>query len=96
MDQKKKKRINKFAIIILLLIIVPEAVGHTIFDRSHPASSSVNAAVALTNKLDNGYPINDFGCHLVMHNDTTSSNITRAAGMAGQYGKYDCGINQKN
>lgn len=96
MDQKKKSKINKFAILILFLILVPEIAGHTLFDRPHPISSSVNAAVALTNKLDKGYPIDNFGCRLVMQNDTFSSNVTRVAGMEGKYGSYDCGTNKEN
>ncbi len=91
LDQKRKRTINKFAVLILLLILVPEVVGHTLFDKPHPTSSSVNAAVSLTNKLDNGYPIENFGCHLAIRDDPTSANISRAAGLEGQYGSYDCG-----
>ncbi|SRR5579885_1572700 len=91
LDQKRKKRINRFAVLILILILVPEIVGHTLFDKSHPTSSSVDAAVALTNKIDKGYPTENFGCHLVIQNDSDSVNITRVAGLEGKYGKYDCG-----
>ncbi|MDE1829017.1 MAG: hypothetical protein KGI25_01715 [Thaumarchaeota archaeon] len=94
MDQKKKHRINKFAVLILLLILVPELVGHTIFDKPHPTSSSVKAAVDLTNKMDNGYPTDNFGCRLVIQSDNSSSNITRVAGLEGKYGAYDCSTNQ--
>lgn len=96
MDKKKKSRINKFAVLILILVLVPELVGHTLFDRPHPTSSSVNAAVALTNKLDKGYPANDFGCRLVMQNDNSTTNVTRVVGMEGKYGSYDCGTNKAN
>lgn len=94
MDKKKKSRINKFAVIILLLILVPELVGHSLFDKPHPTSSSIKAAVALTNKMDNGYPIDSFGCRLVVQNDNSSTNITRVAGLEGKYGAYDCGDNK--
>ncbi len=91
LDQKKKRTINKFAVLIVLLILVPEIVGHSLFDKPHPASSSVNAAVALTNKLDKGYPERNFGCHLIIQNDSSSTNVTRASGMQGKYVGYDCG-----
>lgn len=83
--------LNKFAVLIILLILVPELVGHVLFDRPHPADSSVNAAVTLTDKLNKGYPDPNFGCHLEIRNDTSSINVTRASGMAGEYGKYVCG-----
>ena len=91
MDQKRKKTINKFAILIILLILVPEIVGHSLFDKPHPASSSVNAAVALTDKINKGFPDPKFSCHLEIQNDSTSVNVTRAAGMQGEYAKYACG-----
>ncbi len=96
LDQKKRTRINKFAILVLFLILVPEIIGHAIFDKPHPTSSSINAAVALTNKLDKGYPTDNFGCHLVIQNDSLSSNVTRVAGLEGKYGAYDCRTNQEN
>ncbi|HJT09817.1 MAG TPA: hypothetical protein VJ771_03460 [Candidatus Nitrosotalea sp.] len=90
MDQKRKRTINKFALVIVLLILIPELVGHTFFDKPHSANSSVNVAVSLTNKMNKGYPIANFGCHLAIQDDPSSSNITRAAGLEGKYGKYDC------
>ena len=90
MDQKRKRTINKFAVAIVLLILVPEIVGHTFFDKPHPANSSVNVAVSLTNKMNKGYPIANFGCHLAIQEDPSSANITRAAGLEGKYAKYDC------
>lgn len=75
-----------------MLILVPELVGHTLFDKPHPTSSSINAAVALTDKMNKGYPVENFGCHLVVQNDSTSANITRVAGLEGKYGKYACGV----
>ena len=94
MDSKRKKSINMFAIIIVLLIVVPETVGHSFFDKPHPTSSSVSAAVSLTDKLNKGYPDADFGCRLTIQNDS-SSDISRAAGLEGKYGKYTCGTDEK-
>ncbi|HJU14747.1 MAG TPA: hypothetical protein VJ792_09870 [Candidatus Nitrosotalea sp.] len=76
---------------ILFLVLVPELAGHILFDRPHPNSSSVDAAVSLTNKLDKDYPAANFGCHLVIQNDSDAVNITRVAGLEGKYGKYSCG-----
>ncbi|MDE1862803.1 MAG: hypothetical protein KGI33_07815 [Thaumarchaeota archaeon] len=90
---KNRKSINKFAILVVVLILVPEIVGHSLFDRPHPANSSIKAAVALTNQVDRGYTVSDFGCHLEVKKDPSSSNVTRAAGLAGEYGKYVCGKN---
>lgn len=85
-----------FAVLIVLLIVVPEAIGHSFFDKPHPASSSVNAAISLTNRLDKGYPQANFGCHLTIQNDTSSSSaISRAVGLEGKYGKYTCGTDEK-
>lgn len=95
MDQKKKRTINKFAILIVALILVPELVGHSLFDKPHPTTSSVDAAVSLTNKLDKGYTSSDFGCQLELKKDPSSSNITRAAGLDGEYAKYACRDTQK-
>ena len=91
LEQKRRKKINRFVIIVLLLILIPEVIGHTLFDKSHPASSSVNAAISLTNKLDNGYSAHNFGCQLVIQNDSSQTNITRASGLEGRYGEYHCG-----
>lgn len=74
----------------MLLILIPELVGHAFFDKPHSANSSVNVAVSLTNKMNKGYPIANFGCHLAIQDDPSSANITRAAGLEGKYGKYDC------
>ncbi len=91
LDKKRKRVINKFAVLILLLILVPEIIGHTLFDKPHSTTSSINAAVSLTNRLDTGYPISNFSCQLAIHYDPTSEKITRAAGLEGEYGRYDCG-----
>lgn len=90
MDSKRRISVNVFAIIIILLIAVPEIVGHTLFDKPHSPNSSANAAIALTNKLNKGYDIQDFNCNLVLQNDPSGSNITRAVGMEGKYASYNC------
>jgi hypothetical protein len=85
----KKKSINKFAVIIILLIAVPEIAGHSLFDKPHPASSSVTAAISLTNKL-NKTPKESPVCRLELENDPSDANIARASGLQGQYGNYTC------
>ncbi|MGI0088335.1 MAG: hypothetical protein ACREBI_10340 [Nitrosotalea sp.] len=96
LDSKRRRSINMFAIFIVLLIGVPETVGHSLFDKPHPTSSSVNAAVSLTDKLNKGYPETNFGCHLTIQNDPSStSDVSRAAGLEGKYGKYTCGADEK-
>lgn len=96
LDAKRRKSINVFAIVIVLLIVVPETVGHSLFDKPHPTNSSVNAAVSLTEKLNKGYPVTNFGCRLTIQNDPSSySDVPRAAGLEGKYGKYTCGTDEK-
>lgn len=89
MTQLNKKTINKFAILVILMIVVPEAIGHTLFEKSHPADSSVVADVSLTNGLHD-----DTGktgvCHLYIQSDSSGSDIERAAGLEGKYGNYTC------
>ncbi|MDE1872817.1 MAG: hypothetical protein KGH99_04985 [Thaumarchaeota archaeon] len=84
-----KKTINKFAILVILMIVVPEAVGHTLFEKSHSADSSVAADVSMTNNLhDNAGKIGI--CHLYIQSDSSGYNIARAAGLEGKYGNYTC------
>jgi hypothetical protein len=71
------------------MIAVPEIVGHTLFDRPHPASSSVNAAVSLTDKISKD-PKYNLNCNLALENDPSGSDIARAAGLEGKYGTYSC------
>jgi hypothetical protein len=85
----EKKSINKFAIMIILLIAVPEIVGHSLFDKPHPVSSSVTAAISLTNKL-NKTPKDSPVCRLALENDPSGASIARASGLQGQYGNYTC------
>ncbi len=84
-----KKSINKIAIIVILMIVVPEAIGHILFERSHPASTSVDAAISLTRHLH--YTNHRVGvCHLAIQNDSQDSNISRAVGLEGKFGNYTC------
>ncbi|MDE1862809.1 MAG: hypothetical protein KGI33_07845 [Thaumarchaeota archaeon] len=91
MDFTKKKRINMFAVLVVLMIAVPEIVGHLYFDtQKHPVTSSVDTALSLTSKQHSMYVNGDTRCHLVLKNDTSSANVTRAAGLQGQYAVYSC------
>ena len=84
----RKKSINLFAIGIILLVAVPEIVGHSLFEKSHPANSSVVAAMNFANKVGT----NNHGpsCQLVIQDDPSGSNIARVAGLYGQYGNFTC------
>lgn len=89
MNPSRKKTINIFAIVIVLLIIIPEVVGHTFFDKAHPENSSVVAAVALANKFGESKHSGPI-CHLTIQNDSSEAEIARAAGLQGQYGNFTC------
>ncbi|MDE1867644.1 MAG: hypothetical protein KGI08_08060 [Thaumarchaeota archaeon] len=84
-----KKSINKFVILVILMMVVPEAIGHILFEKAHPAGSSVEAAIALTTHLRDSN--NRVGiCHLAILNDPQESHISRAAGLEGKYANYTC------
>lgn len=86
-----KKSINKFAILIILMILVPEIIGHAYFDtQKHPKNSSVVAALSLTSKMHSTQPAKNISCQLVIQNDTSESHVTRANGLTGQFGNYTC------
>ncbi len=89
MDSSRKKTINIFAIVIVLLIVIPEIVGHTFFDKSHPENSSVVAALALANKFGVSKHSSPT-CYLKIQNDSSGVEIARAAGLQGQYGNFTC------
>jgi hypothetical protein len=84
-----KQSINKFAILVILMIAVSEAVGHTLFERGHSPDSSVNAAIAFTDNLRDNSDKNGV-CHLSLENDQSGANIARAAGLQGKYGDLSC------
>ncbi|MGI0027224.1 MAG: hypothetical protein ACREAD_05215 [Nitrosopumilaceae archaeon] len=87
----KKKSINKFAILIILMILVPEIIGHAYFDtQKHPKNSSVVAALSLTSKMHSTYSTKNISCQLAIQNDTSESHVTRAGGLIGQFGNYTC------
>ncbi|MDH2908180.1 MAG: hypothetical protein PXX83_08815 [Candidatus Nitrosotalea sp.] len=90
LDSSRKKTINIFAIVLVLLIAVPEIVGHTLFDKAHPENSSVVAALALANKFEANKHSSGPSCNLVIQNDTSGAGIVRAAGLQGQYGNFTC------
>ncbi len=85
----KGKAINTFAILIILLIAVPEVVSHSLFDKPHPTSSSVTSAISLTDKISKD-PKFGLDCNLALQNDPSGANISRAAGLEGKYGSYSC------
>ena len=84
-----KRSINKFAILVILMIAVPEAVGHTLFERAHSPDSSVNAAIAFTDNLRDNSDKNGV-CHLTIQNDQSGVDIARASGLKGKYGDLSC------
>ena len=84
-----KRSINKFAILVILMIAVPEAVGHALFERAHSPDSSVNAAIAFTDNLRDNSDRNGV-CHLTLENDQTGVSIARASGLEGKYGDLSC------
>lgn len=89
LNQNRKKTINLFAIGIILLVAVPEIVGHTLFEKSHPENSSVVAAVNLVNKIGNGKNSGP-SCNLVIEDDPSGAKTARVAGLYGQYGNFTC------
>jgi hypothetical protein len=89
LKQNRKKTINLFAIGIILLVAVPEIVGHTLFEKSHPEDSSVVAAVNLVSKIGNGSHSGP-SCNLVIEDDPSGAKIARVAGLHGQYGNFSC------
>jgi hypothetical protein len=89
LNTNRKKTINLFAIGIILLVTVPEIVGHSFFEKSHPENSSVVAALNLANKFE----VNKHSgpsCQLTIHEDPSGAKISRVAGLHGQYGNFTC------
>lgn len=89
LNQNRKKTINLFAIGIILLVAVPEIIGHTLFEKSHPENSSVVAAVSLANKIGTAKHSGP-SCQLVIEDDPSGTKIARVAGLYGQYGNFTC------
>ena len=90
LNVNQKKTINIFAIVIILMIAVPEIIGHSLFDTPHPENSSVVAAMALANKIGaakNSSP----PCQLTIEYDPSGAKIARVAGLEGQFGNFTCG-----
>ncbi len=86
----RKKSINTFALLVILMIAVPEVIGHTLFDRGHSPDSSVKAAMLQVSKISKD-PKYNLDCKLTLESDPSGSTITRAAGLEGKYGNYYCG-----
>jgi hypothetical protein len=89
LNLNRKKTINLFAIGIILLVAVPEIIGHSLFEKPHPENSSVIAAENLANKIGDG---KNYGpsCHLTIQEDPSGAKIARVAGLYGQYGNFTC------
>ncbi|MFZ0184419.1 MAG: hypothetical protein WBV92_07975 [Nitrosotalea sp.] len=89
MNSNRKKTINIFAIGIILLVAVPEVVGHSLFDKPHPENSSVVAAKAFASKLVTSPDASSL-CQIQIENDPPGAKIARVAGLYGQYGNFTC------
>jgi hypothetical protein len=89
LNTNRKKTINLFAIGIILLVTVPEVIGHSLFEKPHPENSSVVAAENFASKVGSG---NQYGpsCHLTIQEDPSGAKIARVAGLYGQYGNFTC------
>ena len=90
LNSNQKKTINIFAIIVILMITVPEIIGHSLFDKPHPENSSVVAAMALANKIGSGKNSGP-PCQLAIEDDPSGAKIARVAGLEGQFGNFTCG-----
>ena len=84
-----KRSINKFAILVILMIAVPESVGHTLFEKSHSPDSSVTAAIEFTSNLRDNSDKNGV-CHLTLENDQSNAGVASAMGLEGKYGDLSC------
>lgn len=89
LNSNRKKTINLFAIGIILLVAVPEIVGHSLFEKPHPENSSVIAAMTLASKIGASTHSNP-SCQLVIQDDPSGAKIARVAGLYGQYGNFTC------
>lgn len=73
------------------MIAIPELVGHFYFEsQKHPTSSSVDAALSLTDKQRSMNTSDNSHCRLIIQNDTSGVNVSRVAGLHGQYAMYSC------
>ena len=83
------KSVNKFAILVILMVAVPEIAGHTLFEKSHPQDSSVLAAVSFANNLRDNAEKTGI-CHLAIQDDQSGSHVARVAGLESKYGNFTC------
>ena len=72
-----------------MLVLVPELVGQSIFEKSNPENSSVVAAITLANKIGTSKH-SGVSCHLTIGDDPFGAKISRVAGLQGQYGNFTC------
>lgn len=89
LNSNRKKTINLFAIGIVLLVVTPEIIGHSLFEKPHPENSSVVAAMALASKIGAGKHSGPL-CQLTIQDDPSGAKIARVAGLHGQYGNFTC------
>lgn len=89
LNSNRKKTINIFAIGIILLVAVPEIIGHSLFDKPHSENSSVVAAMTLASKFGTSKH-NSPSCQLIIQEDPSGAKIARVAGLYGQYGNFTC------
>lgn len=89
LKSNRKKTINLFAIGIILLVAIPEIVGHSLFEKPHPENSSVVAAMTLASKIETNKHSGP-SCQLKIQEDPSGANVARVAGLYGQYGNFTC------
>jgi hypothetical protein len=89
LNSNRKKTINLFAIGIILLVAIPEIVGHSLFEKPHPENSSVVAAINLASKIGTSTHLSP-SCQLVIQDDPSGAKVARVAGLYGQYGNFTC------
>jgi hypothetical protein len=89
LNSNRKKTINLFAIGVILLVAVPEIVGHSLFEKPHPENSSVVAAMTLANKIGISKHSSP-SCQLTIQDDPSGAKIARVAGLSRQYGNFTC------
>jgi hypothetical protein len=83
------KSINKFAILVILMVAIPEIAGHTLFEKSHPQDSSVLAAVSFASNLRDNAEKTGI-CHLAIQDDQSGAHVARVAGLESKYGNFTC------
>ena len=89
LNSNRRKTVNLFAIGIILLVAVPEIIGHSLFEKPHPENSSVIAAMNFASKIETSKHSGP-SCQLIIQEDPSGAKIARVAGLHGQYGNFTC------